>query len=64
MGAGLQALAPLVLPVSQSCLQLCSWMKTDCNYPCLLPENALSLGKWSWAGKREHGVVPCCSADR
>lgn len=42
-------------------IQLCSWMKTVCNYPSpkmLLP------GKWSWVGKGENSMVPCCSADR
>lgn len=57
-GACLQALYPLVLPASHSCLHLCSWMKPDCNCPWLLPENTLSPGRWSWVGKGEHGVVP------
>lgn len=63
MGAHLQALGPLVLSVSQSCFQLCSSMKTDYNYPCLLPKNTLFPGKWSWDGKGEHGTAPCCTAD-
>lgn len=41
-------------------IQLCSWMKTDCNYPS---PKMLFPGKWSWVGKGGHTVVPCCSAD-
>lgn len=63
MGACLLALAPLVLPVSLSCLLLSSQMKTDCNYPCLLSRNALFPGKRSWVGKGEHSMLPCGSGD-
>lgn len=59
--AGISSLGPTCKPELPSA---CSWMKTDCNYPCLLPKNALFPGKWSWDGKGEHGAVPCCPADQ